>query len=303
MRVLVLGATGMLGHTLVAGLAGRTELKVHGTVRGAHQEGPGSDGVIIHAGLDARDPTRLATVLEAVRPDAVVNAIGVVKQRDTDAAELIELDALFPHRLARLTADHGARLIHVSTDCVFSGRLGGYSEADEPDPIDRYGHAKLLGEVVEGDVLTIRTSIIGHELATRHGLVDWFLAQPGPVAGYRQAIFSGLPTVELARLMADHILPRPDLRGLLHVSAAAIAKLDLLRLVAEQYRISTKIEPRDEPVIDRSLDGARFATATGYHAPLWPDLVAAMHTDAVRRYGDRFSPEGSAPARAGPPSS
>jgi dTDP-4-dehydrorhamnose reductase len=305
MRVLVLGAAGMLGHTLVDILAGRTGLDVVGTVRdpaplAAHRTG--TTPVTIHPGIDVARPGTLEAVLDDVRPDVIVNAIGIVKQvpAGADPVATIEINALLPHRLARLAAAQNARLIHVSTDCVFSGRGGGYTEDDAPDPVDLYGRTKLLGEVIDGDALTIRTSLVGHELATRHGLVDWFLAQTGTVPGYSRAVFSGLPTVELARVIADEVLPRPALRGLIHVGAAPIAKLDLLALVADRYAAAATLEPRHEPVLDRSLDARRFTDATGDRAPAWPDLVAAMHDDAVARYGERFRP--SAPARVAPPS-
>jgi dTDP-4-dehydrorhamnose reductase len=304
-RVLVLGASGMLGHTLIDVLSGRPGLDVHGTVRDPEPPAAlrtGTTATAIHPGVDVARSGALDALLDVVRPDVIVNAVGIVKQAAVidDPIDTIELNALLPHRLARLAAARGARLIHISTDCVFSGRRGGYTEEDTPDPVDRYGLTKLLGEVVHGDALTIRTSIVGHELATRHGLVDWFLAEAGTVPGYRRAVFSGLPTVELARVIADEVLPRPALRGLLHVAAAPIAKLDFLALVAERYAAPATLEPRDEPVIDRSLDAGRFADATGYRAPAWPDLVAAMHDDAVARYGGRF--RASVPARVAPPS-
>ena len=305
MRVLVLGAGGMLGHTLIDLLAGRPGLDVAGTIRdpappAAHRTG--TTPVTIHPGIDVARPGTLDALLDDVRPDVIVNAVGIVRQvaAGNDPIATIELNALLPHRLARLAAAQRARLIQVSTDCVFSGRRGGYTEDDAPDPVDLYGRTKLLGEVVDGDALTIRTSVVGHELATRHGLVEWFLAQTGTVPGYSRAVFSGLPTVELARVIADEVLPRPTLRGLFHVGAAPIAKLDLLALVADRYAARATLEPRDEPVIDRSLDARRFTDATGYRAPAWPDLVAAMHDDAVARYGERF--RASAQARVAPPS-
>jgi dTDP-4-dehydrorhamnose reductase len=305
MRVLVLGAGGMLGHTLVDLLAGRPGLDVVGTIRdpappATHRTG--TTPATIHPGIDVARPGALDALLDDVRPDVIINAVGLVRQvaagREPIAA--IELNALLPQRLARLAAARSARLIQVSTDCVFSGRRGGYAEDDAPDPVDLYGRSKLLGEVVGGDALTIRTSVVGHELATRHGLVEWFLAQTGTVPGYSRAVFSGLPTVELARVIADEVLPRPALRGLVHIGAAPIAKLELLALVADRYAAVATLEPRDEPVVDRSLDVRRFTDATGYRAPAWPDLVAAMHDDAVARYGQRF--RASAPARVAPPS-
>lgn len=305
MRVLVLGAGGMLGHTLIDVLASRPGLDVAGTIRdpappAAHRTG--ATQLTIHPGIDVTRHGTLEALLGDARPDVIINAVGIVKQvaAGHDPIATTELNALLPHRLARLAAARSARLIQISTDCVFSGRRGGYTEDDAPDPVDLYGRTKLLGEVVDGDTLTIRTSFVGHELATRHGLVEWFLAQTGTVPGYSRAVFSGLPTVELARVIADEILPRPALRGLVNIGAGPIAKLDLLALVANRYATLATLEPRDEPVVDRSLDTRRFTDATGYRAPAWPDLVAAMYDDAVGRYGERF--RASTPARGAPPS-
>jgi dTDP-4-dehydrorhamnose reductase len=183
---------------------------------------------------------------------------------------------MLPHRLARLCALAGARLVHISTDCVFNGRAGNYRESDISDAEDLYGKSKFIGEVAYPHAITLRTSIIGHELASAHGLVGWFLQQRGKVNGYRRAIFSGLPTVELARVIRSVILPRPDLSGLYHVASTPISKLELLQLVASAYGTSVEIEPDDRVAIDRSLNADRFREATGYVAPPWPVLVGQM---------------------------
>jgi dTDP-4-dehydrorhamnose reductase len=184
---------------------------------------------------------------------------------------------MLPHRLARLCKLAGSRLIHVSTDCVFSGAKGGYVEEDASDAQDLYGKSKFLGEVHDAHTITLRTSIIGHELQSAHGLIDWFLSQQGRCKGYRRAIFSGLPTVVLAKIMRDVVIPKPELSGLYHVAAEPIAKLDLLTLVARQYNQSTNIVPDDGLVIDRSLSADRFRQATGYVAERWPELIKQMH--------------------------
>ena len=166
------------------------------------------------------------------------------------------------------------------------GSRGAYTELDTPDPTDLYGRSKLLGEPA-GDALTLRTSIIGHELRSRHGLLEWFLAQTGTAPGFRRAIFSGLTTVELARVLADVVLPHPELAGVLHLSSAPISKFELLELIARRYDKQIEIVPVDEPVIDRSLDSSRFRAATGYRPPTWPELIDAMHEDASTRYPSR----------------
>jgi dTDP-4-dehydrorhamnose reductase len=188
----------------------------------------------------------------------------------------LPINAMLPHRLARLCALAGARLVHVSTDCVFNGKRGGYRESDTSDAEDLYGKSKYIGEVTMPHTITLRTSIIGHELNSAHGLVGWMLAQEGRIKGYRKAVFSGLPTVELSCIVRDIVLPTDQLSGLYHVAAAPIAKFDLLKLVAAAYGKSITIEPDDAVVIDRSLNADRFREATGYVAPAWPALVEKM---------------------------
>ena len=232
------------------------------------------------SGVDVLDQDGVVAVLAQVRPHVVINCIGLIKQLADakDPLTALPINAMLPHRLARLCELAGARLIHVSTDCVFSGRKGGYSEGDLSDAEDLYGKSKYIGELHDlPHAITLRTSIIGHELGSSFALVDWFLTQQGSVNGFARAIFSGLPTVELARVMKDFVVPHPQLNGLYHVAAEPIAKLDLLQLVAAQYGKLIEIRPDDSLVIDRSLDGSRFCEATGYVAPAWPELIRRMH--------------------------
>jgi dTDP-4-dehydrorhamnose reductase len=194
-----------------------------------------------------------------------------------DPLQAIPINSLLPHRLARLCNIVGARLVHVSTDCVFSGSKGGYLEADVSDAMDLYGRTKYLGEVDYPHAITLRTSIIGHELNSANGLIGWFLAQEGTVKGFTTAIFSGLPTVELAHVIRDFVLPRADLSGLYHVASQPISKYNLLKLVAETYRKNIDIVPDEKLTIDRSLNADRFSAASGYSAPAWHELVKKMY--------------------------
>jgi dTDP-4-dehydrorhamnose reductase len=281
MRVLVLGASGMLGNAMARILASDPKLRVAATVRRSaalrHFDQPLIDH--ISAGVDVENTDALIRVFVDEQPDVVVNCVGLVKQLAEvgDPLVAVPLNTLLPHRLARLCAVRGARLIHISTDCVFSGKQGLYKETDSPDAYDLYGRSKFLGEVSYPNAITLRTSIIGRELEGCRSLIGWFLAQPGPVKGFRKAIFSGLPTVELATVVRDYVLPRPDLTGLYHVAADPINKCDLLHLVADAYGKRVTIEPSDDVVIDRSLDATKFNTATGYAPPKWPELVRRMH--------------------------
>lgn len=280
MRVLVLGASGMLGNAMFRLLSQDAGLEVFGTVRSAwvRRLFAPETGRRLIAGVDVENQDALARVFADVKAQVVVNCIGLIKQLADadDPLQALPINAMLPHRLARLCELGGARLVHVSTDCVFAGTKGNYRESDPSDAADLYGKSKFLGEVAYPHTITLRTSIIGHELGSAHGLVGWFLAQEGQVRGYTRAIFSGLPTVELARVVRDVVLPRPDLCGVYHVASSPIAKCDLLKLVAQVYGKAIEIVPDDAMVIDRSLNADRFKEASGYVAPPWPELVKAM---------------------------
>lgn len=281
MKIMVLGASGMLGNAMIRVLGEKKDYEVFGTTRsgGTSRFFPREIAGRLVAGIDVENHDALVKAFTQVRPDIVINCIGLVKQlaEANDPLLAIPINALLPHRLARLCNLSGARLVHISTDCVFSGNKGGYSEGDPSDAKDLYGKSKFLGEVAYPHTITLRTSIIGHELQSADGLVDWFLSQQQQCKGFIRAIFSGLPTVVLARIIRDVVIPRPELSGLYHVAARPISKYDLLKLVAGIYGKPIEIIPDDSLVIDRSLNAARFNAATGYVAPEWPELVRAMH--------------------------
>ncbi|MGB8288253.1 dTDP-4-dehydrorhamnose reductase family protein [Rhizobium ruizarguesonis] len=281
MKIVVLGVSGMLGNAMFRKLSETQSLAVYGTSRAtsakSYFRSELSDRIV--SGIDVENQDSLARILEEIRPDAVINCVGLIKQLSdaNDPLAALPINAMMPHRLARLCRLVGARLVHISTDCVFSGSHGNYRESDFPDAKDLYGRSKFLGEVDYPNAITLRTSIIGHELGSAHSLIGWFLAQSGSVKGYSRAIFSGLPTVEIAKLVRDVVLPRSDLSGLYHVAATPISKLDLLRLVANTYGKTIEIVPDEGLVIDRSLNADRFREATGYVAPSWPNLIDSMH--------------------------
>ena len=280
MRILVLGASGMLGNAMLRVMSAQETWSVFGTVRGAdpalHAAAPRA---LLVPGVHADQPDSLMAAFAQTRPDVVINCVGLVKQLSNaeDPLVAVPINTLLPHRLARICELAGARLVHVSTDCVFSGKQGNYAESDLADAQDVYGRSKLLGEVDYPHAVTLRTSIIGHELRSTHGLVDWFLSQHAPVKGYTQAVFSGLPTCELARVVQDFVIPHASLRGVYHVAAEPISKYDLLQLVNRVYGKALEIEPDDRVKIYRSLNADRFREVTGYVAPSWPELVARMH--------------------------
>jgi dTDP-4-dehydrorhamnose reductase len=283
-NILIVGVSGMLGHSSYRLFASSPGFRVTGTVRSSNGLDvlPRNDKARIVEAIDISDFDRLVRLFADERPDVVINCVGVIKQLSAAKDPLISIaiNALFPHRLAQLCAAANARLVQISTDCVFAGHRGNYRENDYPDAEDLYGRTKFLGEVDSPNAITLRTSIIGHEIGTAHSLIDWFLSQRGPeVRGYRKAIYTGVPTVELARIVRDLVIPRPELKGLWHLSSAPISKYDLLKLVANIYGKNIKIIPDDTVNIDRSLDGSRFREVTGYVAEPWDDLVKLMHAN------------------------
>lgn len=281
MKILVLGATGMLGSMMMRLFQKDERYEAWGTMRdisGLKYFPVETHSRLIHT-VDVLDENRLRSVFDSVQPDVVINCVGLIKQlaNADDPLIVLPVNAMLPHRLARLCGEFGARLIHISTDCVFAGDKGFYDESSESDAKDLYGKSKYIGEVTQlPHVITLRTSIIGHELNSCYALIDWFLSQKNSVNGYVNAIYSGLPTVELIRVIMDYVLPRSELNGLYQVASNPINKYDLLMLVSEVYGKKITIIPDETFSIDRSLNGARFATATNYIVPEWPQLVEMM---------------------------
>ena len=281
MRILILGGAGMLGHQLLRQLQQRHDARV--TLRQSLEAYSSCD--LFHPSnafvdVDVCAPGRVEQVLADFRPQAVINAVGIVKQRpeSQDAILSIEVNSLLPHRLALDCRAVGARLVHLSTDCVFSGDRGAYRESDRPDPVDLYDRSKLLGEVSGENAITLRTSMIGLGLYRKTNLVDWFLMQRGRVQGYRNAIFSGLTTSEISRVIASLIERHPAASGLYHLSAAPISKLELLTKLRQRLGLKVEIMPVDEPRIDRSLDSTRFRDAFSYAPPSWDKMLDELAT-------------------------
>ena len=285
-KVLILGGTGMLGHMLFKQLSLQKNLDVYATVRT-------SSGLSlwfspdlvkkIRTDVDADNFDTVIRVFASIHPDIVINCIGLIKQLPiaSDPLAAITINSLLPHRISMICRSAGARMIHISTDCVFDGAKGDYTEQDPSDAKDLYGRSKFLGEVEYPHCITLRTSIIGHELKGKLGLIEWFLAQEGKVRGFTHAIYSGFPTIEFARIITDYILPNPELAGVYHVSSDPISKYDLLKLVARKYDKKIEIEPYDDFRQDRSLDSSLFRRLTGYMPPSWPELVDKMHQDFI----------------------
>jgi dTDP-4-dehydrorhamnose reductase len=280
--LLILGITGMLGHVLFTELSRDDSLQVFGTVRslrGLDKIFPQNLSSRIISDVSADTIDGLLRPFALVRPEVVINCIGLIQQKKEaeDPLRTISMNALLPHRIAQICQAAGARLVHISTDCVFNGARGSYTEKDPSDAENIYGKTKFLGEVTTPPSITIRTSIIGHELGSSYGLVEWFLSQKGTVNGFTKAIYTGFPTVEISRIIRHHVIAKPELTGLYQVSSEPISKYELLKLVRDAYQGGVDIEAYDSFVSDRSLDSSRFRQVTGYTPPSWPQMVQSMH--------------------------
>ena len=287
--VLILGATGMLGHTLFRSLSQNKNLHVFGTTRNpsAKKWFAKNQAKNLLTNIDVLNSKSLESAFKKTKPDIVINCIGLIKQvaQSQEVMHSIPVNAIFPHQLAYLTKEYQARLILMSTDCVFSGKKGNYSETDPVDCTDLYGQSKALGEIIDQPhVLTIRTSIIGHELRGGHSLVNWFLKQRGSILGYTRAIYSGLPTIEVAHIIRDHVLPNAKLHGLYQIASDPISKFELLGLIAKTYRKKIGIQKTNTPKINRSLSYAKFQKKTGYQPKSWHQLIEEMYADYCEHY-------------------
>lgn len=280
-KILVLGVSGMLGNAVFRVLSENAEFEVQGTIRSIEylRFFTKAESERITSNMDVLNENELLRLFSNIKPDIVVNCVGIIKQQKLakDPITVLPINSLLPHRLSNLCKLVGARLILISTDCVFNGQKGNYTETDTPDAEDLYGRSKEIGEIrEESHVFTVRTSIIGHELNSNHSLIDWFLSQNGEVRGYKKAFFSGLPSCEIAEIIKTVIIPNPKLYGLYHISSDPISKFDLLSLVGEVYGKNNKILESEEVIVDRSLDSTKFRKETSYKPLSWKNLILLM---------------------------
>ena len=283
MKILILGSNGLVGNTITKYFFEREDYQTIATLRDYsklklfnkkyHQK-----FLVIENILDYAETEK---IIKSINPDILINCLGITNKEilinPIQAEKFITINSLFPHWLQRICSDLGARLIHFSTDCIFSGNKGSYSEQDIPDPPDIYGRSKLLGELNYENTLTIRKSVIGHELASKKGLLEWFLNQTNFVQGYKNVIFSGITVLELARLIDTYIIPRSNLKGILNISGESISKFDLLKILANVYDKSIEIIPNESMKINRTLNGSQFNKLTGYRISSWSSLINSMY--------------------------
>jgi len=279
MKILIFGVTGMLGNTLFKYLV-KKNYNVVGTARTSKKTTLFEDNllkkIIIFKNINS--VASLKNVVNLVKPDVVINCIGVIKQLKSasDPLNTIPVNSLLPNNLNKLCLNENIRFIHFSTDCVFDGKLGSYTETDFMSANDLYGISKYLGEVKGKSTVTIRTSIIGHELCSKNGLVEWFLDQKSKIHGYKNAFFNGLPTIEIAEIVENYLLKDITINGLFHVSGTKISKFDLLTLIGKEYKKNIEIIPNYDVEIDRTLISKKFNLKTNYISPNWEKLIKKM---------------------------
>lgn len=283
MRILIFGGKGMLGHKLVQVLGNRFEIwsTIRGKIGSIEKYNFFNHGNVVE-NIDIVNFEQVKQGIEQVKPDVVINCIGIIKQLpiSKDVINTLTINSIFPHQLAGLSKQYSFRLINISTDCVFKGTKGNYTENDEADASDLYGRSKNLGEVLQENCLTVRTSIIGRELETNNSLVDWFLSNEGKkVNGFVNAIYSGFPTIIFADIMTDLIVNQKNLNGLYHISSNPINKFELLKLIREKYQANIEIELFEDFKIDRSLNSDKFRTETGFEPLDWEEMIKKMAAD------------------------
>ena len=283
MKIIILGCTGLLGNTITKYFLGNYDYEIYPILRDSSKiklfrEKFHKNFIEIKNLLDLSE---LEKRILPLKPDIIINCIGITNKFSSEdpliVQEFIKINSLFPHQLYKLCSSLNIRLIHFSSDCIFSGQKGSYSENDVPDPIDIYGKSKLLGELDYENCVTIRKSVIGHELFSKNGLLEWFINQNGVVKGYKNVVFSGLTALELSRLIEMHIIPMKNLKGIVNVCGESITKYDLLKNIAKVYKKSININPDESVVLDRSLDGSKFNKLSGYRSKSWHELINSMY--------------------------
>jgi len=286
-KVLILGARGMLGHKLVYQLAQSRIYDVYGTIAGPPEDQallPFNLGDNLICDFEAEDITALDHLFDSIQPDIVINCIAKTKtpQILSNMLSAININSRLPHLLAKYCRTIQARLIHISTDSLFGDNHGNYIEQSGIITSDAYSMTKFLGEVADPGSITIRTSIIGHELTGKSGFLEWFLSQGDRVKGYTNVIYTGLPTIELAEVIINFVLPDNNLTGIYHIGSEPISKYEILKLVSTSYKKDIEIEADREKKMNRSLNSSKFQAATGYKPPSWQHLVNKMHQDYIK---------------------
>ena len=287
MKILVLGSSGMLGYSLFKNLSDKSNLDIYGTIRNKERYKDKFTKNEFNKILELdvlEQANEIKEVISHINPNYVINCIGAISQKENEDKNLIYLNSFFPHVLKENCDASSVKLVHFSTDCVFSGEKGNYSEVDFSDAYDLYGKSKYLGEILSTNHLTIRTSIIGHELISNLSLVDWFLNEKGSVKGYTNAIFTGFPCVYISEILNNYIFTNNKLGGLVHLAAKPINKYDLLSNIAKIYKKDIEVKKYEDYYSNKSLNSTKFNTLTGFNPPEWSLLIPLMHEEYCKNY-------------------
>jgi len=290
MKVLVIGASGMLGGSITRYLSKTKKYEVLSTVRTESQKKVlnewGIKNVKSCININCDDMSNLEKIVKEFKPQYIINCVGIIKQLGTkiNIDEYIEINSILPHKLSLIGDKYNAKLIHFSTDCVFSGLVGNYVESDMVDAKDIYGKTKYLGEINNPYHLTLRTSIIGHEVNRKISLIDWFLAQNKTVNGFTKAFFTGMPSVYIAEILHKEILNRGNITGLYHLGVNPIDKYTLLNIVKKQYNKKIEIIKNNDYKINRSLNSNKIKKIIKQDEKSWEELIKKMHNEYKEYY-------------------
>ena len=270
----------MLGHTLIKYLISKNNLDVEFSVRNKSRQKLCKEIFNKEAKyfVDANEPSSILKAIEIYKPNFCINCLGIIKQKEDakNYIKSIQINSLIPHLISDYCKRYDSQLIHISTDCIFSGKKGNYLDSDTPDPIDLYGRSKLLGEVSNSNAITIRTSIIGPEISSANGLFEWFRNKEGIIYGYQNAWFSGFTTIELSRIIYKFIIQGKIKNDIYNLSSYAINKYELLKLINKVYVLNKKIIADNSVVIDRTLNCDKFSRETGFIQDKWENMIIGM---------------------------
>lgn len=292
-KILILGASGLIGHKLFEKLGQRFD-EVHGVL---HRDRDTFSQCGLFAGdnvidnVDVSNFERVLSILDTINPDVVLNCVGITKRRPEvkDPLCAINVNSMFPHRLANWAGEHGKRIIHFSTDCVFDGSIGDYTEESPTTGPDAYGQTKALGEIRYDHTLTIRSSFIGRELDVFSELLEWFIGQDGKtIKGFTRAYYSGVSTIFMSQVVGDIIESHPELNGLLQLSTPQpISKFDLLCVARDAFGMNVEIVPDDDFEIKPTLNGSKLRAAMNLEIPTWPEMMQELAADPLYDYLNR----------------
>ena len=228
--------------------------------------------------IDIESKEKLIEKIKSIKPDYVINCIGWIKQKKIDKKNAYNVNSQFPLFLSQLALVLNFKLIHISTDCVFSGLKGNYLDNDHKDAKDLYGLSKNLGEIKNDNTCTLRTSIIGPEIGlNKFGLLEWFLSQKVKIQGYDKVIFSGLTTLELSKLISRCLFKKALYNQILNVSSKPISKYNLLKNIKKIFKKDIIIERSNKIKLNRSLNSKKFKKITGYKCPSWKKMINEMY--------------------------